>query len=192
MQGNRLDADPRLAMDPDNRYWWYRSPRRIEAEAVRDSLLRTSGLLDATMYGPGSLDPNMKRRSVYFFIKRSQLIPMMMLFDWPEHLVSIGQRQTTTVAPQALALMNNPLAREAAERLASQAITKPDRVRDVFLKVLSREPMEKERSLVNSLYQDALRERGQSLPSDGSNVELMAFADVCQVLFCSNEFLYVD
>ena len=39
------------------------------------------------MYGPGTLDPKMPRRSVYFFIKRSQLIPMMMLFDWPEHLV---------------------------------------------------------------------------------------------------------
>ncbi len=192
MQRNRLDADPRLAIDPDNRFWWHRSPRRIEAEAVRDSLLRTSGLLDATMYGPGSLDPNMKRRSVYFFIKRSQLIPMMMLFDWPEHLVSIGQRQTTTVAPQALALMNNPLARESAERLAAQAITKPDRVQDVFMRVLSREPLEKERSLVDSLYQNALRERGQSPTGTGSNVELMAFADVCQVLFCSNEFLYVD
>ena len=49
-----------------------------------------------SMFGAGTLDPNMRRRSVYFFIKRSQLIPSMMLFDWPEHLVGIGQRATTT------------------------------------------------------------------------------------------------
>ena len=54
----------------------------------------------------------MRRRSVYFFIKRSQLIPSMMLFDWPEHLVSIGQRASTTTAPQALLFMNSALGRD--------------------------------------------------------------------------------
>ena len=72
------------------------------------------------MFGPGTLDPNMRRRSVYFFIKRSQLIPSMMLFDWPEHLVSIGQRASTTTAPQALLFMNSPLGRASAEGLASR------------------------------------------------------------------------
>ena len=60
---------------------------------------------------PARSTREMPRRSVYFFIKRSQLIPMMMLFDWPEHLVSIGQRSTTTTAPQALMFMNSPLGR---------------------------------------------------------------------------------
>jgi hypothetical protein len=142
------------------------------------------------MYGPGSLDYNMKRRSIYFFIKRSQLIPMMMLFDWPEHLVSIGQRQATTVAPQALALMNNPIARQAAEALASQTYANPDRVREVFLRVLSREPSDRERALADSLFQNALRDRSNQPAT--ANAEQMAFADVCQVLFCFNEFLYVD
>ncbi len=74
----------------------------------------------ARMYGPGSLDVEMPRRSVYFFIKRSRLIPMMMLFDWPEHLVSIGQRSTTTTAPQALAMLNSGLARHCAEGFAAR------------------------------------------------------------------------
>ena len=65
---------------------------------------QVAGMLDERMYGPGTLDATMRRRSVYFFIKRSQLIPMMMLFDWPEHLASIGQRSTTTIAPQAAAV----------------------------------------------------------------------------------------
>ncbi len=72
------------------------------------------------MFGAGTLDPNMRRRSVYFFIKRSQLIPSMMLFDWPEHLVGIGQRASTTTAPQALMFMNSPLGRDSAEGLASR------------------------------------------------------------------------
>ena len=71
----------------------------------------------------------MPRRSVYFFIKRSQLIPMMMLLDWPEHLVSIGQRSTTTTAPQALSFLNSDLARRCGEGLASRVTAKGDRGR---------------------------------------------------------------
>jgi hypothetical protein len=100
--------------DPDNRLFWRRTPRRLEAEAVRDSLLDVGGLLDRKMYGPGTLDENMTRRSIYFFIKRSRLIPMMMVFDAPEPLVSQGERPTTTIAPQALLFMNSPLVRKAA------------------------------------------------------------------------------
>ena len=81
------------AIDPDNAYHWRYTPWRLEAEPIRDTMLAIAGLLDQRMYGPGTLDPGMSRRSVYFFIKRSQLVPMMMLYDWPEHLVSIGQLQ---------------------------------------------------------------------------------------------------
>ena len=59
-------------------------------------------MLDKTMYGAGTLKEDMTRRSVYFTIKRSRLIPTMMLLDWPEHLVSIGRRGTTTTAAQWL------------------------------------------------------------------------------------------
>ena len=72
------------------------------------------------MYGPGTLDPLMPRRSVYFFIKRSRLVPMMMLFDWPEPLVSLGQRSTTTTAPQALSFLNGELARRCAAAFADR------------------------------------------------------------------------
>ncbi len=83
-------------------------------------MLAVSGRLDPAMYGPGTLDQNMTRRSIYFFIKRSQLIPMMMLFDWPEHLVSIGQRPVTTIAPQALMFMNSPQGRDYATAFADR------------------------------------------------------------------------
>ena len=188
MQTNRRPEDPRLKSDPDNLLWWHRPPRRLEAESIRDSMLVVSGLLDRTMYGPGTLDPNMKRRSIYFFIKRSQLIPMMMLFDWPEPLVSIGQRQTTTIAPQALAFMNNPIARAAAEALSNQ-ISDVQQIDEVFLKVLSRSPTDAERQAAFRFIAQAQKTRQeQNVPQP----EKMAIADFCQILLCANEFIYVD
>ena len=92
MQDSRYD-ESRAAIDRENVFHWRHTPRRLEAEPIRDAMLAAAGRLDRRMYGPGSLDVEMPRRSVYFFIKRSRLIPMMMLFDWPEHLVSIGQRE---------------------------------------------------------------------------------------------------
>jgi hypothetical protein len=188
MQTNRSLDDSRLKIDPDNLLWWHQPPRRLEAESIRDSMLVVSGLLDRTMYGPGTLDPNMKRRSIYFFIKRSQLVPMMMLFDWPEHLVSIGQRQTTTIAPQALAFMNNPIARAAAETLANQ-ISDLEQLDQVFLKVLSRSATHAERQAALRFIAQALKTRQeQNVPQP----EKMAIADFCQILLCANEFIYVD
>ncbi|MCY3005361.1 MAG: PSD1 and planctomycete cytochrome C domain-containing protein [Planctomycetota bacterium] len=188
MQTNRSLDDSRLKTDPDNLLWWHQPPRRLEAESIRDSMLVVSGLLDRTMYGPGTLDPNMKRRSIYFFIKRSQLVPMMMLFDWPEHLVSIGQRQTTTIAPQALAFMNNPIARAAAETLANQ-ISDLEQLDQVFLKVLSRSATHAERQAALRFIAQALKTRQeQNVPQP----EKMAIADFCQILLCANEFIYVD
>ena len=188
MQTNRTLDDPRTKVDPDNLLWWHRPPRRLEAESVRDSMLVVSGLLDRRMYGPGTLDPNMTRRSVYFFIKRSQLIPMMMLFDWPEHLVSIGQRQSTTIAPQALAFMNNPLARSAAEALASQ-ISDLGQLDKLFVQVLSRKATDAEREAAVRFIAQAEKTRKEQ---NASQPEKMAIADFCQILLCCNEFIYVD
>ncbi|MCE2815169.1 MAG: PSD1 and planctomycete cytochrome C domain-containing protein [Planctomycetaceae bacterium] len=188
MQSNRSIDDTRAKIDPDNLLWWHREPRRLEAESIRDSMLVVSGLLDRRMYGPGTLDPNMKRRSVYFFIKRSQLIPMMMLFDWPEHLVSIGQRQSTTIAPQALAFMNNPLARSAAESLANE-ISDIGQLDKVFMKVLSRQATETERQAALRFIARAEQTRREQ---NANEPEKMAWADFCQILLCCNEFIYVD
>lgn len=188
MQSNQIVNDPRSKIDPDNQLWWHRPARRLEAESIRDSMLAVSGLLDRKMYGPGTLDANMRRRSVYFFIKRSQLIPLMMLFDWPEHLVSIGQRQSTTIAPQALAFMNNPLARTASETLASEVST-IEQIDQLFLKVLSRKPTDSERQAAGRFIAQAEKTRADQ---NSPEPQKMALADFCQILLCSNEFIYVD
>ncbi|MFP6887133.1 MAG: DUF1553 domain-containing protein, partial [Opitutales bacterium] len=73
--------EAKAAKDLDNQLLWRFTPRRLEGEVIRDSLLSVSGQLDKAMYGKGTLDERTKRRSVYFFIKRSKLIPTMQLFD---------------------------------------------------------------------------------------------------------------
>ncbi|MBI3118695.1 MAG: PSD1 domain-containing protein, partial [Candidatus Hydrogenedentes bacterium] len=108
------------AIDHDNALWWRFPPRRLEVESIRDSMLAVSGMLDETMFGPGTLDAAQTRRSIYFMVKRSKLIPMMMLFDAPDTTQSLGARATTTIAPQALLLMNNVEVRKWAEAFAKR------------------------------------------------------------------------
>jgi hypothetical protein len=168
-----------------------RTPRRLEAEPLRDSMLAVAGMLDTRMYGPGTLDPAMPRRSVYFFIKRSKLIPMMVLFDWPEHLVSIGQRSQTTIAPQALALLNSPAVRQYAAGFARrlQALDDDAAVEHSYELALGRlpSPEERERAMRFLAAQAAAyREQGHADALQRARV------DYCQALFCLNEFLYVD
>ena len=74
------------------------------------------------MYGPGTLDEASKRRSIYFTMKRSKLIPMLVIFDAPDGTVGVGERPTTTIAPQALLMMNNPQVRSWAQGLRGQAM----------------------------------------------------------------------
>jgi hypothetical protein len=190
MQSSAYD-ESRAEKDRDNAFYWRRAPRRLEAEPIRDAMLAVSGQLDTRMYGPGTLDQEMQRRSVYFFIKRSQLVPMMMLFDWPEHLVSIGRRSTTTIAPQALLLLNNPQVRNCAERMAEDLARCPEQeqIARGYLLALGRGPRADELQLgVAFLKSQATAHRTAGHESPATR----ALTDFCQMLFAMNEFLYVD
>ena len=190
MQSTEYDEE-RASIDPDNQTWWRRMPRRLEAEAIRDSMLTVSNTLDSRMYGPGSLDANMNRRSIYFFIKRSQLIPTMMLFDWPEHLVSIGRRSTTTIAPQALMFMNSPQGRRIAESLYEQvvALESEDKLEQLFLRCYGRQPSEQEARISLQF----LKKQTDAYASEALNdTERRAWIDFCQTLLSSSEFIYID
>jgi hypothetical protein len=190
MQSSDYD-EQRAKIDPVNVLLWRRSPRRLEAEAIRDSMLAIAGQLDTKMYGPGTLDQNMKRRSIYFFIKRSSLIPTMMLFDWPEHLVSIGARSSTTIAPQALMFMNSPQGRQYAAAFAGRLpIDSAEKAIDAGYRLaLARGPSQIELKVTSqfiSRQEELYRETG------GGNARQLALTDFCQTLFSLNEFVYVD
>jgi hypothetical protein len=191
MQGSQT-TEAALKADPQNKLWGRRPARRLEAEAIRDGMLAVSGSLDATMYGPGTLDENGLRRSVYLTVKRSRLVPLMQMFDAPEAIQSIGGRQTTTVATQALALMNSPFVRQRAEQLAQRVQPKsaeelPKAVDDAYRIALARLPSAAERERMLGYVAQQIESHGK----DPKALDL-ALPDFCQVLLCLNEFVYVD
>jgi len=190
MQSSQHD-EQRASIDRSNQSLWKWSPRRLEAEAIRDSMLAVSGKLDLTMYGPGTLNQDMKRRSIYFFIKRSQLIPIMMLFDWPEHLVSIGQRSQTTIAPQALMFLNSKQGREYAQAFAELLSTDSSEssVTHGFEIAFARTPTEREQELCNAFIKQQLSIYEQQKKP---NAKQLSLTDFCQMLMSMNEFVYIE
>ncbi len=172
------------AADPDNKLWGHRPKRRLEAEAIRDNWLAVSGQLDPTLYGPGLADEGMKRRSIYFRIQRSQLIPSLQVFDWPDTLTSASARSTTTVSPQALLFLNNPNVRSAANGFATKLKPHADKglsavVDAAYRAAFGRPPTKDERDT----GVEFLTKRGKLDK---------ALQEYALVLFSLNEFIYVD
>jgi len=191
MQSSNVD-EPRLLKDRENNLVWHFQSRRLEAETIRDSLLAVSGTLDTTPFGPGSLDLNHKRRSIYFFVKRSKLIPMMMLFDAPDSLQDLALRPTTTIAPQALLMMNSNIVRGYADALAIKVLKDAgtgveEQVNRAYQLVLSRnaKPLELKEGI------EFIKEQEGFYKAD-KKPESLALADFCQALFSLNEFVFLD
>jgi len=195
-QAGTTDA-ARLAKDPDNTLLWHRRPLRLEGEAIRDAVLAVAGMLDQTMGGRAGLDANSRRRSVYLDVKRSQPIGFLQVFDQPEPVQPIGSRGVATVPTQALALMNAPLVRTAAEHLAKRArnalsieaasVAGDAVVTSCFRAALARAPSPAELEAFTGL----LSAREEAAGNDTAGRQA-ALADVCQLIFCLNEFIYVD
>ena len=171
-------------IDPKNRWLWRRPARRLEAEAIRDSALAASGALDRTMYGAGTLDLAMKRRSIYFQVKRSQLPPVMQLFDWPDTLTSLGERSVTTTPTQALVFINSREIRKLAEAFAASFVNVSDPVQAAFTRALGRDPE------LHEVTQSTEFIKAQTLARSGNRQA--ALADFCQALMGTNEFIYVE
>jgi hypothetical protein len=181
-------------VDPENKLLWRFTPRRLEAEAIRDSILAVSGQLDRTMFGSGTLDPRQKRRSIYFTVKRSLLNPMLNLYDAPETLISAGRRNSTTTAPQALLLINSPYIRELAQTFAARISPQSGDdlstiVTNAYRLALNREPSNNE---LQAATQFIDRQNKDYEQSNSANARSAALADFAQAVFSINEFIYVD
>jgi hypothetical protein len=178
-------------VDPANRLFWRQPLVRLQAEVIRDAMLAVSGRLDRTQFGPGTLDESMTRRSIYFAVKRSALIPTLVQLDWPNSLRGVGRRSVTTVAPQSLLLLNNPEVRANAEAFAERLLDQyqewPDLVvQEAFVAAIGREPHEHE------LHVSLEFLRRQSASYESSVAPRAALTDYCQMLFGMNEFFYVQ
>jgi hypothetical protein len=115
-------SNPRYTeIDPGNRLLWRANTRRLEFEALRDSLLAIGGTLETNLYGPPipnrALDSN--RRTIYNFVDRANIADVLVNFDFADPAMVTGQRYQTTVPQQALFLMNNPLVINLAKRLVA-------------------------------------------------------------------------
>jgi len=189
-QGNEVTAENQK-IDPANRYLWHYQPRRLDAELIRDSLLAVGGNLDASMFGPSILD-NTPRRSIYLRVKRSELIPLMTMFDAPEPTQSVGERISTTVPTQSLAMLNSPFVRQQAEKLAQRIKPQIDTslaagIDQAYLVLFARQPSEPERNRLIAF----LEQQRAALGTDAAATD-KALVEVCQLLLCLNEFVYVD
>lgn len=177
--------------DPDNTLLWHHRPTRLEGEAIRDALLAASGLLDTRMYGRAGLDVQVPRRSVYLNVKRSEPIGFLQVFDQPEPVQPVGARGAATVPTQALTMMNSPFVRLAAEGLAKRVIAADPQASDAvlvdscFMAAVSRPPTATEQDGFAHLIA-ARSGGGDPAPRQA------ALADVCHLIFCLNEFIYVD
>ena len=175
--------------------------RRLDAEAVRDAMLAAAGTLNRKLGGPSvrvplepevydliftegepvglwpvSRDPaEFDRRSLYLFAKRNVRQPLLEAFDQPDALGSCAMRGVSTFAPQALILMNGPLARGQAKRFAASVSAEADTVGVVYRRAVGRHPTAAERAAC-----DDFLAKGGSL------------ADLCLAAFNLNEFVYVE
>jgi hypothetical protein len=198
LEDSQLDP-AKAALDPAGKLFWRHPRRRMEAEAIRDALLAVGGTLDTAMFGPGSLDDNMRRRGIYFTVKRSKLVPMMVLFDAPDALSGIAARSSTTIAPQALLLLNNPLVRDCAlqfgKRIAASGgspgadLDFAAAVERGYRTALARSATADELSEAIEFLQTQL---AAHLADGKPNARELALADLCQVLVALNEFVFVE
>jgi len=189
-QQSSANDEGKAKLDRDNKLFWKNPSRRLEAEVIRDALLAVSGELEPKLFGPGTLNERSNRRSIYFTVKRSKLMPMMVIFDAPEALNGVAERPTTTIAPQALHLLNNANMRQYARSFAKR-IDRPalaDSVRLAYRIAFSRVPSDEETKEGVAFIEQEMA----TYPPTTAGRRQTALADFCQVVMCLNEFVYVD
>ena len=160
-QSSDFNADA-FAKDPENNLNWKANRRRLDFEAMRDSMLRVAGRLDATKIGgqPFDLvaDFSTPRRTIYGFIDRQNLPPFFRTFDFANPDYHVPKRNQTTTPQQALWMLNHPFARTASDALAAKAMTQPNdeaKVRTLYAAVLARAPKPAEIKMALAYIHDA-------------------------------------
>ncbi|MDB5388640.1 MAG: Planctomycete cytochrome [Planctomycetaceae bacterium] len=185
------DRPEGLAADPENRLLWKMNRRRLDLEALRDSFLAVSGKMD-TAVGGASINmlatPAIPRRTVYASIDRLALPSLLRTFDFPSPDTTNPQRDNTTVAPQALFLMNHPFPLEMAQQLINRQELKsaPDfanRLDRLYEIVFGRPATADERNLATEFFQSS------NLEPQESPEKWTLFA---HSLLLTNEFAFVE
>jgi hypothetical protein len=192
-------TDPEnAARDPENRWLWHWTPRRLEAEAIRDATLAVAGKLDLALGGPSlAIDAPTGRRSIYLLQKRQSLPAAQALFDAPTANESCPRRYSSTVPLQALLLLNDPEnvshAAALAARVEARAGEDDPRIETAFRLALGRPPDGAERELARAFFaQHSTTSGGGTRPSPPEEGKPSpALVHFCQSLLNLNEFVYI-
>ncbi len=185
-------------IDGANEYLWHMNRRRLEAEAVRDSVLKVAGKLDTTRGGPPFKtfgfkddesphynyevfdpdDPQSHRRSIYRLIVRSVPDPFMATLDCADASALVAKRNETLTPLQSLALLNNPfmvrMAQHFAERVTPMGTNTTQRIKAAWRLAFAREP------------------RNEELQPVIEYADRFGLANACRLIFNMNEFVFVD
>ncbi len=205
------------AVDPDNKTHWRMSKRRLDAEAIRDSMLAVAGILNlypidgspVARAGDGrqglinllsevQAEPQ-SYRSVFLPILRDQIPESLALFDFPDASLVAGQRDSTNVPSQSLYLMNNPQAIAAADafakRLGGLQVKSPqDRFFKAYELAYGRPPTSEEAQAVRAFFQRFTDQylKGKASDEARKQAQGVALSAFCQSLFGSAEFRYLN
>jgi hypothetical protein len=191
-------------VDPDDRLLWRQRLRRLEGEAMRDAILAVSGTLNPQMFGPpvamvrsgdgevnvsASADGN--RRSVYLQVRRSQPLTFLQLFDQPVIETNCTRREVSTVASQALTLLNSDFMTKKADAFAERVLKEQpsDPAPHALRLAFARTPTEAETRLLAKFLEQQTRQHAKTSPTEARR---RAVADLCHMLLSANEFAYVD
>ena len=176
--------------DPENRLFGRAHRKRLEAEAIRDSVLHISGQFDPARGGPtirkaGQYDLNYKfdsnRRSIYVPWFRNSMLPIFEVFDAPNPNLVVGRRPTTNLPTQALFLMNSPFIREQSQLTAKRLLAEEASIGEIYQLILSRPPSESELASTQTF-----------LASFHPDQQTEAWAQLTQTLFATVDFRFLD
>ncbi len=178
-QQGTVDNAAFAVKDPDNRLLWKANRKRLNAEALRDSLLFAAGTLDESPAGRATpIDDKNYKRTLYGYVSRKKLDNMLALFDFPNPNQTSEQRVATNVPLQRLFLLNSTMVMDSAKQMVKrlEKVPEPQRIAEAYRLLFGRAPEAAEQQL------------GQSYVARGGD----AWPEYLQVLMSSNEFLYVN
>ena len=199
-QQSSLPSKRSTQLDPSNLLLSHANLKRLEAEAIRDSLLSASGHLDRTLFGP-PVAGDTNRRSVYVRVIRNSLDPFLRAFDFPEPFSATGRRDVTNVPAQSLTLMNDPMVTRWATQLADSMVsgesdpkhgTDRAKLQQLFMTLLSRPPTERETTQALAYLQTtrgALQSDAQH--QDQRSRQLAVWTEMSRALLLLKEVIYV-
>lgn len=217
-QASSAASPTSLTRDPQNQLLAHYPLRRVDVEVIRDSMLAVSGELNTQMHGPAVYLPiakevveahtdrgdawrhsppdQEKRRTIYAYLKRTLVVPMLELFDLCDINQTTERRVTTSIAPQALTLYNGQFVNEQAaafaKRLQRDAGAEPEKQIDLAYRLaLARPPKPEELTAMSSYLIAETAEQAKENPTrPADESQRLALVQVCRVILNLNEFVY--